>query len=180
MRKLITLSATVLALIITYIAAGPYLTFSEIKTAIANRDSVKMSENVDFPVLRQNVKEQINAVMMQSATESSDNPFALLAAGIATAMTDKITDSLITPAGLVAIMQGKFVEKDNSGATQQVDSEKLFKDAQLSFDSHNTFSVRVKNHNADELRIVLQREGLQWKMVNIIFPSLHELNTAED
>lgn len=140
-----------------------------------------MSKNIDFPALRQNIKEQINAVMMQSATESSsDNPFALIAAGIATAMTDKITESLITPIGLASIMHGKFTGKDSGATHQSTGKDNLFKHAKLSFDSLDTFSARVKNENGDEFRIVLQREGIEWKMVNIIFPDPRTLNQATD
>jgi hypothetical protein len=181
MKKLITIGAIALSLVITYVAAGPYLAFSEIKAGIAEQDSVKMSKNIDFPALRQNIKEQINAVMMQNATEASDeNPFALIAAGIATAMTDKITESLITPTGLAAIMHGKFTGKESGASTQTTGRDKLFKDEKLSFDSLDTFSARVKNENGDEFRIVLQREGIQWKMTNIILPDPHALNQATD
>ncbi|MBS0300535.1 MAG: DUF2939 domain-containing protein [Proteobacteria bacterium] len=179
-KKIINTSAIILALMITYITAGPYLAFSEIKSGIANQDPVKISEYVDFPVLRQNFKEQINAIMMQNAVKSSDNPFVLLAAGIATAMTDKITDSLITPSGLASVLQGKFMEKDSADvALHSADKNKLFSNAKLGFDSLDTFSVRVKNQDDDEFRIVLQREGMQWKMVNIIFPNLSTLKYQE-
>lgn len=140
-----------------------------------------MSKNIDFPELRQNIKEQINAVMMQSATESSgDNPFALIAAGIATAMTDKITESLITPTGLASIMHGKFTAKDSGATHQTTGKDNLFKDAELGFDSLDTFSARIKNEHGDEFRIVLQREDISWKMVNIIMPAPHALNQTTD
>ena len=42
-----------------------------------------MTENIDFPTLRSNLKEQFNAfVMKNAASELQDNPFAALATGL--------------------------------------------------------------------------------------------------
>jgi hypothetical protein len=70
MKKIIWVAGVILALVVGYVAAGPYLTVSAIKTGIVENDSEKLSENIEFPTLRQNMKEQLNTKMMKNmATE---------------------------------------------------------------------------------------------------------------
>ena len=82
MKKGVWAIGLILLAIVGYVAAGPYLTISEIKTAVVEQDSEKLSNNIEFPTLRQNLKDQLNAVMMKNVvTELVDNPFAALAVG---------------------------------------------------------------------------------------------------
>lgn len=172
MKKVLWVAGIILALIIGYVAAGPYLTVSSIKTGIVEKDSDKLSENIEFPTLRNNLKEQFNAAMLKNAaTELKDNPFAALAAGLATKMVDGIVDSFVTPSGLAAIMEGEKPSKNgNVESTTPTKKDDLFKDARFSYDSTSKFSIWVPNDEGKEIRFVLQREGLSWKLVNIIVP----------
>lgn len=164
MKKLIGLASIFALLVVGYIAYDPYLTVSNIKTGIAERDSEQLADNIDFPTLRQNLKEQLSAVMVQEATKKlDDNPFAALAAGLVTQVADGFVDSLVTPSGLAALMEGKQPSQggasNNSEPTQK---EKLFKQARFSYDSLSKFSIWVKNDEGKEVRFVLARDGLTW------------------
>ncbi|MCI5218995.1 MAG: DUF2939 domain-containing protein [Candidatus Electrothrix sp. LOE2] len=172
MKKIVWVAGVVLVLIVGYVAAGPYLTVSAIKTGIVEKDSEKLSENIEFPTLRQNMKEQLNATMMKNAaTELKDNPFAALAAGFATKMVDGIVDSFITPSGLAALMEGKKPSQGkNSDNTTQPKKDDLFKNARYSYDSMSKFSIWVPNDKGGEARFVLNRGGISWKLVNLVIP----------
>jgi hypothetical protein len=172
MKKGLWVVGLVFALVIGYAAAGPYLTVSAIKTAIVEQDSEKLSENIEFPILRQNLKDQLKATMMKNiTTELKDNPFAALAVGFATNMVDGIVDSFVTPSGLAALMEGKKPLKDSSeGSTPKPNKESLLKNASFSYDSMSKFSIWVPNDKGEKARFVLQRYGLSWKLVNIIIP----------
>lgn len=178
MKRTLQIVLFVLIMIACYVAAGPYLTVSAIKTGVINKDSVKLSQNIEFHSLRQNVKDQFNAVMIESATKhADDNPFAALAVGLATTMTDRIVDSLITPNGMTTMLQGKLKDKDDRERIDQpVKKEDLFKNARYSYDSINTFSVWVPVEDKEEVRMVLQRDMLTWKLVNIIIPTIDKYN----
>lgn len=157
-----------------YVIAGPYLTVSEIKAGIVEKDSEKLSENIEFPTLRQNLKEQMNAAMMKNAaTELKDNPFAAFGAALATKMVDGIVDSFVTPSGLASVMKGKKPSKQNSESTstnEKPKEEDLFKNARYSYDSHSKFSIWVPNEKGEEARFVLKRDGISWKLVNLVIP----------
>lgn len=174
MKKIAWTIGLVLVVVIGYVAAGPYLTISQIKTGIVEQDSEKLSDNIDFPALRQNLKDQLNAVMMKkAATKLKDNPFAALAAGFATKMVDGIVDSFVTPTGLASIMEGKKPSRSGTGDTKKTNppkKEDLFKNARFSYDSMSKFSIWVPNDKGQEVRFVLKRDGFSWKLVNLIVP----------
>jgi len=172
MKKSIWIVGVVLVLVVGYVAAGPYLTVSAIKTGIVENDSEKLSENIDFQTLRQNMKDQLNAAMMKNAaTEMKDNPFAALAVGLATKMVDGIVDSFVTPSGLASLMEGKKPNKGETGGnSSSPKKDDLFKNARLSYDSVSKFSIWVPNDKGEEARFVLKRDGLSWKLVNIVIP----------
>lgn len=151
-----------------YFAATPYMAVSNIKDSIVEKDSEELSENIDFPVLRQNLKDQLNAKMMENmADELSNNPFAALGMGLASTMVDGMIDGFITPAGLAQSMQGK---KARSSSTGNVNKDELFKDARFTYDSMSKFSAWVPNEDGEEIRFVLKRDGLNWKLVNMVLP----------
>ncbi len=172
MKKVVWPIVIILVLVVGYVAAGPYLTVSAIKSGIVEQDSEKLSENIEFPTLRQNLKEQLNAAMMKNAaTELKDNPFAALAAGLATKMVDGIVDSFVTPSGLAAIMEGKKPSKnDGTEITTPPKKDDLFKNARFSYDSISQFSIWVPNDKGEEARFVLRRDGFSWKLVNLFIP----------
>ena len=116
--------------------------------------------------------------MKQSASELEENIFIALALTLATTVTDKIVDSFITPSGLSQLMEGG---KNTDGNTQKIEVSKkqdkeLFKEVRYTYDSLDKFSVWSSNYRGEEIRFILRRNGLVWKLVNIEIP-MSELNT---
>jgi len=174
MKKIKWIIISLLVVIAGYVAAGPFLTAYSIRTALVEQDTEKLSENINFPELRQNVKEQFRAIMVKKAsTELQDNPFAALATGFAAKMADGVVDTVVTPSGLASLMVKK--KKSNSSNKSEDSStpskkENLLKNARYSYDSFSKFSVWVPNDKGEELRFVLKREGLSWKLANVVIP----------
>ena len=160
-----------------YVAAGPFITIHQIKTGIDEQDSEKLSDNIDFPALRSNLKEQFNAVFIkESVNELEGNPFAALAMGLASQLVNNLVDAFITPSGLAALMAGKKpgvpedIKEEQSTQKAEVQKTELFKNARYSFDGFSKFSARIKDENEKEIRFVFARDGLSWKLTNIIIP----------
>jgi hypothetical protein len=172
MKKGLWAIGLLLILAVGYIAAGPFLTVWAIKTAIVEQDAEKLSENIEFTALRQNLKDQLNTTMMKNiAAELKGNPFAALAAGLSTKMADGIVDSLVTPNGLAAVMEGKKPsKKESEDNASPIKKDSLFKNARFSYDSTSKFSIWIPDAKGKDARIVLQRNGLSWKLVNIVIP----------
>ena len=161
--------------VVAYIAAGPYLTLLDIKTGVIEKDSEKLADNIEFSTLRQNIKDQLNAKMMEkAATKIKDNPLAALAAGFATKMVDGMVDSFVTPNGLARVMGGKSLAKPSATDTEASDKpptkDDLFKNARYAYDSINQFSIWVPNQKGEEVRFILTRDILSWKLTNFVIP----------
>jgi hypothetical protein len=176
MKKAVWILGIVIITFIGYVAATPYITISNIKTSVVEQDSEKLSKNVDFPIFRQNLKKQFNTAMMKNVgAELQNNPFAAIAAGFATNMVDGVVDSFVTPSGLAMLMEGKKPSlsrsmRRNPSNTDQANRDDLFKNARYSYDSLNQFSIYVPTDTGDEIRFILQRDGLSWKLVDMIVP----------
>lgn len=98
-----------------YIALGPLIALHEIKIGLQEQDSARLEANIDFPRLRTNLKEQLNAVVVrQAATDLKDNPFAALGMTIASKLVDSVIDSFVTPSGLTNLAAGRTAMADQT------------------------------------------------------------------
>ena len=156
-----------------YVAGGPFITMHGIRSAIQQQDSEMLSEYVDFPVLRANLKDQFNAQFTKEiAATTKDNPFAALGMMFASKMIDGMMDSMVTPTGIANLAAGRKpahpmdASKSEPGASQT----EPFKNARYAYDSLSRFSVWVKSDDGSETRMVLARQGFSWKLNNIIVP----------
>jgi len=174
MKKIIGFVVLFAIAIAGYAAAGPFITLHQIKSGVEKQDSEKLSEHIDFATLRTNLKEQLNALVMKQATsELKDNPFAALAMGFASKLVEGMVDSFVTPSGLANLMEGKKPQRGQESeqpAGSSTQKREPFKDARYTYDSSSKFSVWVKDENGEEIRFVLARDGLSWKLSNIIVP----------
>ncbi len=174
MKKIVVLIIILAVAITGYFAAGPFITIHKIKSGIINQDTEKISAQVDFPVLRNNLKEQFNAIIMQKTkADLEGNPFASLGVAFAKKLIDSMVDAFITPTALTDLLGGKRPEKRNSTeGTKETDKKKPepFKDARYTYDSLNKFSAWVKIDKDEEHRFIFTRNGLTWKLSNIQLP----------
>lgn len=172
--KKITIAAAVAVIGVAVTAyASPYYALHQIKTALAERDADALATHVDFPALRASVKAQLEASMARSieATAGSGNPLAALGQSIASAMLGKMVDTMVSPAGVVALVN-KSAVSPQAGADARADApaDGAQKKAgySASYAGVNTFVVRAKDGNAQEGALVLQRHGVWgWKLSSI-------------
>ncbi len=179
MKRAIWMGAVGLLSVVAYTVAGPYITVHQIRIGVEKQDLEKLSENIDFPLLRQNLKEQLNALMMKEiVAELEDNPFSALALGLAPKLADGMVESFITPAGLANLMEGnKPTQGDVSKPLNEPNASRrqLFENARYAFDSTSKFSVSVIDGNGEEVRFVLNRNGLHWKLSNIVIADTNRI-----
>jgi hypothetical protein len=175
MKKIAILIALIVIVAVGYIAAGPFIAIHEIKSGIEHQDSEKISGYVDFSVLRTNLKEQFNALFMKhAASELKDNPFAALGMAFASKLIDNMVDSFVTPASLTNLMEGKKPQQPQGIAEPKESSSQKpepFKNARYTYDSTSKFSAWVKDDKGEETRFVFMRDGLSWKLSNILIPT---------
>lgn len=153
----------------TYVALGPYLTLLELKNGVAERDAEKVSECIDYPALRQSLKEQVErAIRVRIGT---DNPLAALATGVAVTVADGLVDRLVSPEGLAELMAGqKPALVSATPAPSAATGRALLDGASYGYASFDKFVVDVPTQGGD-IRFVLTRSGIGWKLSRIDIPT---------
>ena len=69
MKKAVWIIGFAIIVTIGFVAASPFFTVANIKTGIIEQDSEKLSDNIDFPIFRQNLKNRFNRAMMENIGE---------------------------------------------------------------------------------------------------------------
>jgi len=160
-----------------FMAAGPFIAAYQIRNGVEQRDAVLLSEHIDYPTLRVNLKEQFNAALAKEAQPRATNtPFAALAMALASKLADGMVDLIVTPESLAELMAGerpRLKDKNNATAPSPTKAErrrKLYENSRFTYDNLSQFSIWIKNERSQEVRFVLTRYGLTWKLTNIVIP----------
>jgi hypothetical protein len=163
------------ALFILYVAVAPYITIYQMKSAAQSRDGEALSEYIEFPSVRQSLKDQMNAMLGKRMAEDEkmkNNPFAVMGAAFAGVMIDKMVDAYVTPAGITQLMAGEKpqprAEQGDSGAGKT--ERRPLSDASMSYESFDKFVVKVNVEDGGESKFVLRRRGIGWKLTDIVIP----------
>lgn len=91
--------------VLGYGYASPYLALDRLKRAADTRDAQTVSEYVDYPALRESLKEQV-AGLLTRRLHASGNPLAALGAMIGVALIGPMVDAYATPDGVAALLNG--------------------------------------------------------------------------
>ncbi len=166
-----TTLVVMLAVATGFILSGPYRTLKGIQTAIAFGDANGLNEYVDFPILRQNLKQQLDSRANSQVNAALPGGFlSRLAAGVATSVVDASIDAIVTPTGLNQLILGaSLVSGHLQGATSGTLAQR-FENGRSSFESTDTFTFSIAATAQRELTLVLTRNGLSWQLTNMIVP----------
>ncbi len=167
MKKPALLILVILSLLGGYFIASPYLALQGLGRALQAGDQAQLEARVDFPALRQNFKDQLNAAFArQVGAEGSDNPLAAFVATLAGAVVDNMIDELVTPAGMAQLVTGN---------QKALEKKYPFANAETAFMGLSQFRVQLHQADGDKLDLFLRRDGLTWKLYRIDLP-LDSLN----
>jgi hypothetical protein len=170
---MILVTTVVIALVAaaSFVVSGPFRTLKGLQTAIAFGDSNGLGEYVDFPTLRQNLKQQLNARASEQVNAALPNGFlSRLAAGVATGVVDASVDTLVTPTGLNKLILGaSLVSGQLQGETNGTLAQR-FDNGRSSFESTDKFTFSVSATTNRDVTLVLTRNGLNWQLTNVLMP----------
>ncbi len=165
----------------TYSYVSPARTLKEIREAAESNDSERLRDLIDFDRVKTALKDDVNAQIISSARESlKDNPFQGLALAMAGMMVDRLVDSMVTPAGIAAMMdKGELKSSKPAGDTAlpTVTSTEVRNDGvtiERGYDSYDRYRVRLTKESGtpdDALTLTLRRNGLfSWRLTHIAIP----------
>jgi len=154
-----------------YVASGPYRTLNGLQAAITQGDTTALARYVDFPTLRQNLKDQFGASASSRINDALPNGIvSQIAGGIANSVVDATVDSLVTPVGFNRLLMGAALIANNFSDNSGLSLEQRLESGRRSFESLNTFTLAFSAAAGGELVIVLTRSGLDWQLTNVRIP----------
>ena len=174
MKKLLPWLAGLLVIFAIYLYASPYIALYNIKNAAEQKDADKLSGYIDFPSVKQSIKDQVKAAMVEELAASDEQDgFEALGTMLAAAMIDPIVDGVVTPDGVALMLQGQELDfglddKTTKDEPKVKDTDIDYKAGYLSF---NRFKVQIIDaDDTDEtLDVIMHRDGLSWKITRISF-----------
>jgi hypothetical protein len=161
----------ILVIIGGYIVATPYITIYQMKAAAERQDGEALSEFIEFPSVRQSLKDQLNTLIVKSMGQGSGiegNPMTLLGASFAGALVEKMVDAYVTPSGISELMSGSAPTSSRGGKAVEDGGTSPFNGAKLSYESLDKFTVKLESKEDQEFKFVLRRRGIDWKITEII------------
>lgn len=180
-------------LILGWFYAAPYFTFQHIIEAAKEGDTDELADLVDFPSVRESMKEQIRAAMVQKMgnTAEGGGAFAMLGMALANMMIDPMVDSIVSPSGIAAITAGQkppikspaLMSGEASDAKAQIKERKEDTKVpepgpdppspEMRYEGFSKYVVRFRGPSGQEhMALVLRRYGLSWKLASIRMTSL--------
>ena len=178
MKKMMAVAVLLGVLLLGYLVAGPFLAVNGIRDAIKAQDTAALAEHVDFPALRANLKAQLDDYVVRKAgAGAQSNLFGAIALRIASGVTGGTVDTMVTPAGLGALLEGRNLwHRASGGGISDTDSyanqpaPDPLKDARYGFESTSRFTATVVDNEGKPVTFVLARDGLRWKLNDIRLP----------
>ena len=173
-KKLLGALIAIVVVICGYWYATPYLALNNIKKAAQAGDSDTVSKYIDYPSVRQSFKDQMNAMMMKEMANQKDDGFAALGAMLASTMVDKMIDGIVTPEGMTLMLKGKDLRdaQQDSQDTQTAETQEQNKpEYDAGYTSMHDFEVVIKDQEqSKEVKVLMVRDGLSWKIHKIAVP----------
>ena len=178
-RKMIdVLCVLVIIAIGAYWFTSPYFAVRNLKAAIVDADEQALGEMIDFPVLRENLKDQLKTGMDRWAFEQ-DKPEAVAGMALTWPIVDRLIDVYVTPAGFAQFATKVDVPDDadlpfaalsGSIGARILEQEDFVIDRGLRSFSLLIRLPQTKNEKDDEIEVVFEGNGLRWVLVNVILP----------
>lgn len=175
MKQWLALTVVALLALATYVAAGPYRTVDAIGDAIERQDAAALSKQVDFPALRSSLKAQLaDRIVREAGEDVQASALGAIGLSIAGGLVGGVVDTMVTPLGLGAIMEGrKLGERFTdpfSPAPVGSAARDPFADAVYRYESVSRFTATVRAHERQPVVFVLTRDGLRWRLSDIRLP----------
>jgi hypothetical protein len=103
---IITLVVVVVIAALGFAYASPYIALRNLKRAADARDAQTVNQYVDFPALRDSLKQQITGMLTRRLDENVNSKLAAIGAMIGVTLIGPLVDSYATPDGVAALLNG--------------------------------------------------------------------------
>lgn len=151
--------------------ASPYIALRNIGKAIERKDVDTVAEYVDFPALRENIKGHLLLKVQEQmqSPQMQNSPFARLGQVMAVGAVNQLTDSLVSPAGVMLMLErgkpGKPADVAAAGVGVKTQAGSIRKDFSVDYQGWSKVFVHPNNEPGG---FIFKRDGLMgWKLVAV-------------
>jgi hypothetical protein len=164
----------ILCLVVAWYFISPHWTFYRFERAVRSGDVEAIDDLVDFQAVREDLKAQARAdILKRLVASSDDNPLAPLGLAFGNALLDNLIDSIVSPSGIAALIQGKKPTLDALENTQvPATSSSDTRNHHLQYVSLSQFKVVFDDYEKNSDSIALHafhfnRTGFSWRLARI-------------
>jgi DUF2939 family protein len=150
----------------------PYFAYRKIQKAAEAGDSQALAELVDFPALRESVKQGVRTAVAREIDDEK-NPLARIGGMIAGAFASPVVDFVVSPEGIASLMKGRRPGDRDLDDDGENDFETPDLDVRRDYEGMDRFVVHLHEEDSgkERLALVMRREGIAgWKLAGIRLP----------
>jgi hypothetical protein len=182
MKNKLVIGGAIIALLLAGASyVSPHWTLYQMRIAIEKRDVDAFSEHVDFPALHESFRGQMMAAFNQKmgGDKADGNPFAAMGQALATALASPVIDAMVTPAGVIAMMNSgipKPIQAIVTTAMKLPSSEPTtMPQMRVSYRGWGKLMVQPADSHEGAGSFVFKRQGLwSWRLSAVELPAAAE------
>ena len=154
---------------------SPHRTIYQMRSAIEKRDYETFSHFVDYPALRESFRVQMASALQEMANTGDPaeaGPLGALARGVVTSLVTPMLDVMITPAGVIEMMNRgtpKITQAVIIGAiTRTPTAPESIPEMKLTYRGWDTVAFYRADSTPDDGTFLLRRHGLwSWRLAAV-------------
>jgi hypothetical protein len=180
-KTLVIVVAVLVILALAGYVVSPFFYVSSLKSAFLAGDSNKLADLVDFPALRESLKEQVATILTQQTKENSgsdQSAFSALTALVGPTFLNRAVDMYCTPEAIAG-----FVKKNSQAQSNTHSFIKIPGPSDLDWSKLKNFSFTGPTSfriGTNHITLFARLEGLGWKVYRMeVSPDFLE-ETAKD
>ncbi len=181
MKKWIIALAALLALLVGFLAAGPWLAIRGIHASLQERDLDSLERYVDFPALRANLRGQVEGRLARATTSVGGGMLGEEARDLVGRISGRAVETMVTPAGIAILLEGRSFARRVTGANESATASSAalsgqpsgyqpLKEAKTRFESPTRFTATTDSSEGKPVVFVFEMQGLRWRLTDIRLP----------
>ena len=179
MKKwIVGVAALVLLGVVGWYVAAPWMAMNGLRDAVVAGDSDAIEARVDFESVRTEMKADLRARMQAELASETGSGGEKLGAALGMVVIDGMVDNIVTPEVIGSVVREGQARSGLIEAAPAGDAAQEPIDWRIERDGLSRFRAIPETDDIDAEtapRLVFEREGFSWKLVEIVIPELEQM-----
>ena len=180
MKYVVFMAAFAISAVVLALYLLPFVAYYHVESAIINKDAEKLAASTGFTEMRRNLKAQRGQRVIKNLRKDDGKDQSLVDLSIlwSAIPTDQEVDRAISTEGFYVAFSGTArMKPDPIKPAPEISTyqmvQKIIDKASFNYQSLSKFVVSVRDEKgrySEYFSFVLTREGLSWRLTNVILP----------